>query len=359
MKQLFLFITLAFVVLSCGKVSDEQMLEAKSYIEQQEFDKAMHLINERLSEEPNDYFALLFKGKIYAQTGKRDSALTLLNLAIQSNPRFGEAYAERAWYFAQQGEYYKANADADLAVKSNMNDLTFWELKGLFAYQAGLYKEAVQAYTYILSKTDTIQAIYQKRGTAHLANGNYADGIQDLNKALLEDSNNVFVLSDRAVAFIKTKEYELAKKDLKHLLRAQTSNTQNLLAVANNNLGYIAIQQQQFNEAIPYLNKAIEGNNNEYDPQNLAYALNNKATAFLELYGANNMANYIDSARIYAQESMMIVPQNLYALQNYLSALAVNPANSICDTLNSYSYLYNQQTTLPEKLAGFVENCNN
>lgn len=359
MKNVFLIIALAALTVACGKVSDEQMLEAKSLIEQQEFTKALGLINERLEATPDDYFALLFKGKIYAQTGKRDSALTLLNLAIQSNPRFGEAYAERAWYFAQQGEYYKANADADLAVKSNMNDLTFWELKGLFAYQAGLYKEAVQAYTYILSKTDTIKAIYQKRGTAHLATGNYADGIQDLNKALQEDSNNVFVLSDRAVAYIKTKEYGLAQKDLNHLLQVQTTNTQNLLAVANNNLGYIAIQNGNYESALPYLNKAIEQNNNEYDLQNLAYALNNKATAFLELYNQATDKNLADSAQFYSYESLQILPQNVYALQNYLSTLAIQQPEAVCDSLESYKQYITNQSALPEKLNEFVANCAN
>lgn len=184
---------------------------------------------------------------------RMDEADTAYTEAIRLAPDYAIAYFQRGLMRGYRLDFWKAKGDLEKAAKLNVdNDYVFaalginyanlgyfeaaieqfsqaaqktpekpdnWNNLGYYQMALGLIEEADSAFDQCLEIDSTFAFSLNNRGRIRIMQGKYAEGIQDFNASLEADNSYPWmVLTNRALAWRKLKNYPAAKEDLKAAL---------------------------------------------------------------------------------------------------------------------------------------------
>jgi len=103
-------------MISPRKPGDFAYLEANTFFEDGEYQRALAKYDEALKEDPNHLFALRGRARSLMQLGQSAQALSAFNTAIALEPDFGATYANRGVLHDRMGRYEKAIEDYEQAL---------------------------------------------------------------------------------------------------------------------------------------------------------------------------------------------------------------------------------------------------
>jgi tetratricopeptide (TPR) repeat protein len=171
------------------------------------------------------------------------------------------------------------------------------------AYEQGMYEQALQDYDRALAiEPNNVYALSNK-GLALYNLGNYQEAINQYDRALAIEPNNVEVLNNKGLALYRLERYDEAIVSFNRLLETEPNNV-----YALSNTGVVLDESGRYPEATGYFDRALA-----IEPNNV-YALSNKGLA---LY---NLGNYQEAINQY-DRALAIGPNNVYALNNKAAGL--------------------------------------
>ena len=199
------------------------------------------------------------RGCIYYDIGEYDKALNDLTVYLKSETKSPYAYIIRSRIYKKLNNYKAAQSDLSLALKSAQND----------------------------QKDFSYWAVLTERAELHMNYNNYKDAIDDLDKILDRNPDDVRALKNRGVSYYNLNINDQALKDFTSYLGVEP-NSPKILAAR----GDILLKKGNLAGALQDLNYAIE-----LDPKfDQAYFV--RGTAYLEL---QQYAKGIEDIRIAAR----------------------------------------------------------
>ena len=278
MKGLLIFVFILLQSVSFSQV-DTLEIEKPDYLPDSLFALYQEL-TETIDQDSTDSFALIERADLIS--------------GLNDIPYFFTIYGNEKVYQEAMNDYSKAIEISPYSHKPYFK-------RGLLKDRFLFYKEAVadydEAYTYAWAKDAKIKIkIHRARLKAQL--GEYDVAIKDLEKALLEDRENMGLLNTLALIYLDLDEYSKALKYLNRSLEFHPEDNLTLL-----NIGYVALNSGKFQKAINIFNEQVKNEN----PFGFVYS--NRGFAKYKL-GKN------EEALEDLNEAIRINPINSYAYKN-------------------------------------------
>lgn len=256
------------------------------------YEKAIKIIDTGLGLDSMNYLLYLEKSKCYFFSQKLDLALHEINKAIQINPSNYESYYNRSILYYNLGNTQASLTDITSAIK--------------------------------ISEKQNIRysVFYGLRGTLYVSLGDYKKAEKDLLIGLQNEPENIDMLNNYSIIYMHKKQYIEAKKILDLLYE---KNPDNFYII--NNLAYVTIELHNYDEAIRLCDKGIELVVNDTVFQSFLYNNKGYALYYLERF---------DEALIFINEAIDCNKQNSYAFKNRsLVYVKTNKQNDACIDINN------------------------
>lgn len=210
----------------------------------------LHFIS-ALKREPENALAYIGLGDIDYQARDYPAALVNYQKAARLDPQNLSAIIGQAQSLRQQGKLHAAVEQLSTALKLAPNDVRVltelaisYDLQGQENLAAPLYRE-------IAAKAPDQAASYNNIGVNELSQGKYALAIVNFSKAFMLDGKDERIINNLAMAFALYGQEDQAMK-----LFAKTVGE----AAAWNNLGYLYMTKERFDDAERALRRALELN---------------------------------------------------------------------------------------------------
>lgn len=131
--------------------------------------------------------------------------------------------------------------------------ITDWFQEGLNLLEAGLYDEAIRAFSITLEVMPQDHQAYNNRGAAWFYKKKYQKALADYNRAIQLNSEYIRAFYNRGAAFFYLQDLDLAQKDFSRVIELAP-----LQAEAYLNRGVIFLMQKRHKQAIADLEKLLE-----------------------------------------------------------------------------------------------------
>ncbi|MHB8709863.1 MAG: tetratricopeptide repeat protein [Desulfuromonadales bacterium] len=208
-----------------------------------------------LKRDPQSAWAYVGLGDADYRSGDYPSALTNFQKAGMLDPQNLSAILGQAQALRQQGKAHAAGEQLSQALKMAPDDVRVltelaitYDIQGQENLAAPLYRE-------IAAKAPDQAASYNNIGVSELSQGRYAVAIVNFSKAFMLDEKNERITNNLAMAFALYGQEDQAVK-----LFSRTVGE----AAAWNNLGYLYMTRERFDDAERALRKALELNPKHY-----------------------------------------------------------------------------------------------
>lgn len=267
---LFLLLFLSIFLISCGDQKGQEayqfFIRGNEQLLKANYPEAIRFYDEALKKKPEFPEALTNRGVAHTQRGEMDQAIEDLNNSLKINNKVGNTYQARGNYFTLTGDFAKARQDLEEAVKLIPDSSASWALLGNAQYMSGQEEQAFQSFDRAVKVRPSDYSIYAFRGW-------------------------IYVLR---------KEYDKAAADFRQALKYRPDEPSTV-----NNLSMVTTQLGDAQEGLKIADKAVKITEGKL----LAYAVNNRAFALLEL-------NRPDDAKPELDRSIRLDDQNAWAYRN-------------------------------------------
>jgi tetratricopeptide (TPR) repeat protein len=169
---------------------------------------------------------LFRNGLAFHEQGKVDLAIAEYTKALNLDSKFVEALFQRGRAYDHSGDSDRAIADYSKVIRGQPKSDLPLIARGLVFAKKGLLDQAISDQTRAIKLTKSPLAHFH-RGQAYAAKGDDAQAINDYTSAIASAPNFVEALQNRAAAYTRTGQDQLAQADLANatnrLARAQVA----------------------------------------------------------------------------------------------------------------------------------------
>ena len=312
--------------------SDDLSIEAASLIEQEEYQKAIPLLKQAISIQPDFGFAygqlaycyiqlklyqeavdelsdkLLPKkeystaynlvGFAYENLAHLDEALVAYQKAVELDPNYVDAYSNMGFVYFDQEKYQKAVDAFKKAAELKPGDPVIFNNLGFSYEKLGQYDEAMQAYQEAVRvKPDYIKA-HANIGYLYFDQEQYQKAVDAFKKSLELEPSDPAILNTLGLSYENLKQYDNAIHAYQEAVRIKPDYVN-----AYNNLGNLFFDLGQFQNALDnYKKSLILDSTNPYNYYNLGLCY-------------ENLKQYDDAILAY-QKAISIKPDYVNAYTN-------------------------------------------
>lgn len=230
------------------------------------FDKAIDM-------NKNDKSFYNAKGILMKDWGKYEEAIEAYNKAISLDQSYAYAYGNRAFIFYIQKEYKKALADVNTAIDIDSSIPQVHNTKALILSAEGNHDEAIEVYSYALTRWPNYVDAYIGRGNEYLTIESYSQALPDF--AVAADKGNLEARLQQGYLHARLEQYAQAITAFTKYLEVRPNDYMATVEVGNNHN-----QLGRYDEAIKYYDQAIK-----IDPEHyLAYYRKGLSLEYQEKY---------------------------------------------------------------------------
>ena len=208
----------AVLDLALAPFSQAQPQAAISLYSHKKFKQAARVLEEYLSQHPDDFQARLLWGLSYQQAGDRASAERVFQAAIQLRPR-----DHAARFYLAETEYLRARfADAEanvrISLKLGEQPAHVYDLIGLIREEENDYDGALAAYQTAISSGPNFADSFLNAGKLLLKLGRASDALDRLDTAIRINPRSPQAYYQRARAYLQLNQPAKAERDLTRAL---------------------------------------------------------------------------------------------------------------------------------------------
>lgn len=313
--------------------------QAKSYINQGNFEQAIALCQQALKIQPKFYHAYVTLGNALYFQGKLEAAIRAYSQALNLHPNFAGVYGSRGTMYAKLEQIEQAIADYQKALELQPDfAVVHWNLGKIFQQQ-GQFEETIKSWKKALDLQPNLNG-----ARSHIELGNllscqkeYTEAISSYQKALELQPNQVEAYLGLGTLYLEQKQYEAAIKSFKAGIDKQPDHQDLYL-----NMGFALVKLDRNEEAINCYQELlkIQPNTSEaYASLGNIYANSGQAKEAVENY-EQAIKIKPDWSEIYgrlAHIQKQRYPQD--AIKNLEKAIELNPEyieahQQLCDLLS-------------------------
>ena len=176
--------------------------------------KAIKVLDDVISKNPDDYEAFYLRGGANALLGKTDKAIMDFDISLKINPDSLDTYKAIISAYKAKDDYEQIIKTANDAMKIAPNDIFFYFSRGEAYYHIKSLDNAISDFNKVLEiEPDNAEGLFY-RGTILFEKKEYDKSIADINHILEVSPNNNDGLFLRSKIFFEKKEYEKALSDI-------------------------------------------------------------------------------------------------------------------------------------------------
>ncbi|CAF0950852.1 unnamed protein product [Rotaria sordida] len=269
---------------------------------------------------------LLFSYADYARVPSTDYSHTLAQracekLAIELNKIEGKTWQEKLPKDNNDDERYLTYIKTKDEF-SNKNQYDWYRERGNQLYLDACFVLAMQCYTYCIELKPEVASLYSNRAACYLKVFEPQKTIDDCNKALEIDPNNVRALYRKACAYKMSRNNQLYETTLKNLIKLQPNN-QTVLAE------YYTSRHEQIPRKMRRLRANLINTTTSKPSSSLSMSdmENSKSTIIIE---ENNNLSYEELEQIRIQKLPLFSANTLYEFGQKLNSLKSNDIKGQC-----------------------------
>jgi tetratricopeptide (TPR) repeat protein len=179
---------------------------------------------DRLRTDPNDGYALFWRGSGWLDRGELDNAIKDFDTAIRINPRDAASFNARgnAWNYKQ--EYDKAIKDYDVAIRLKPKIAITFTNRGNAWRNKQEYDKAITDYDEAIRLDPKDPDAFINRGLVWRSKQEYDRAIRDYDEAIRLDPKYTGAFLNRGVAWSFKKEYGKAVRDYDAAIQLEPKN---------------------------------------------------------------------------------------------------------------------------------------
>ncbi len=218
-------------------------------------------IADKKKKESVEYFN---KGNKFFEDKKYNEAIVELTRALTLYPDDLDALRERFISCANVGNWEQVMIDCDKSINIEPSYSLPHYYRALCYQRKRNFTKAIDDYNHIYLPEITVEPtiFYVLRAAAYSGLKKYTEAIQDLNKAIQEDSSNIDAYFIRGNQYLALSNFNAALKDYQQY-RTQGKDSPGLLS----NMGYAYSGLNNYDEAISYFTKSISADGSNVDPK--------------------------------------------------------------------------------------------
>ncbi len=331
-----------------------QLRRAICYASSNQEQKALDILSEIETLEPENADILLTKGAIYSQLQSYEKAIEEYKKALKDYDELDEVFYSIAQEYQNLGQtdkaidYLKKSLQANAGNESALFELSMvyelsdrsddgaeffktfadnnpmnhiaWFCLGMSFSNIGMYEKAIVAFDYSIVLDEHFLSAYLNKSNAQNSLALFSEAIETYNEALSIDPDNSYILYCIGENYLDLCEYDLAEKFL-----LKSIAISDVLSEVWVSLAAVYEEKSWFDQAITSLQKAIS-----LDPENVDY--------------------YAYLARLYH-----ITDQVELAISHYDTALKMLPEN--IDSWFDLAELYYNELEDPKTATAVLEQC--
>jgi len=273
--------------------SDIILTKGAIYSQLQRYEKAIEEYKKALKDydELDEVFYSI--AQEYQNLGQTDKAIEYLKKSLQTNVENESALFELSMVYELSEKSEEAvTFFTDFADKNPMNHIA-WFCLGMSLSNLGLYEKSIQAFDYCTVLDEFFLSAYLNKSNAQNALCEYKDAIETYLEALVIDPDNSYILYCIGESYLDLEEVDLAES---YLLKS--TQLSDLLPDAWVSLAAVYEEKSDFEKSISCLQKAIE-----LDPDNVDF--------FEYIARIYHLSDQIDNAIIFYNKAIKMLPENI------------------------------------------------
>jgi tetratricopeptide (TPR) repeat protein len=235
--------------------------------------------------------------------GDYKTALQVLKDAIRANPNNEGAFYEIAFCYDQLGDFEQALTCYQEFIDQHPYSFTAWYNLGNVYSKMENHEKALWAYEFCLVINEDFGPVYFNMGTAYLSLDQYAEAIEHFKQCMELDGEDALGFCYLGECYEQLSEYKEAATHYRAALKIAPK-----LPDAWLGLGIVADLEGRTQEAIPYLQRAVE-----LDPEN--------AGIHHVIAGAYEKLGLWKDAEESYEVSLALDPKDGDCLSNYVALL--------------------------------------
>jgi tetratricopeptide (TPR) repeat protein len=178
---------------------------------------ALRSYSRAIDVDPQDATAYSNRGRVHGDLQQYDEALRDFDKAIEVDPDYAKAYHNRGNVYLELKRYDQAVADHTKAIQLDPETADSYYSRGNSYLQKGQLEQAIQDYTSAIQLRSVFPDAYVNRGSARLKQRRMNEAIADLTTAIQQQPTLGVAYSNRALAYCMTRQYPLAREDVRRL----------------------------------------------------------------------------------------------------------------------------------------------
>lgn len=162
-----------------------------------------------------------------------EESLNILNQVISQNPNNMYALLDRSCVLDALGEYEKALQDIEIVIKNEPHNLKAHHIRGAIYENMGLHEKAIDDENYVLEKVSTFSSGLNVRGMAYGRLGLYEKSLKDftdaVTNALIQNEYAEPYFLNRAYTYYFMKRYDEALSDIENAIMLNDKNPESFI----------------------------------------------------------------------------------------------------------------------------------
>ncbi|WP_368239169.1 protein kinase domain-containing protein [Candidatus Uabimicrobium amorphum] len=221
------------------------------YYQKRNWDLASRNTNKVLELDPFESMALYNKGTGYKNNRKYDQALVYLEKAVKSKPMFYSAWLSIGRIHLGKKKYSEAAKSFNNALKVKHGPQAHFSM-GVTQYRLQDYDEAIRHYSLAVAFGYKDVSVYRNRSACYSEKKQYAKTIEDINRVLEKEPQDVTMHNTKAYSYAKLGQFEVAKKHVNNALKIRVTRA------ALDTKGEIFNHQGMYDDALGVARQSIE-----------------------------------------------------------------------------------------------------
>ncbi len=225
--------------------------------EQQYFEKAIEVFDQALSRDPQYAIVYNYRAECYRELGLNSQAIKDYSEAIRLDSLIPVLYLGRGKCYLVSENYADATQDFSKAIALEPRKLSYYRYRAEAQYLHGAYALASEDMDYLSRQAESEVQIHEYRLNAFCKASvqDYAGAARVITELLRKAPDDIEALTERAVYYTKQGKSAEAIQDFEKALQLQPENIENHLACAR-----LYMHTEQYQAAQTHLRVALEKN---------------------------------------------------------------------------------------------------
>ncbi|MDR0926538.1 MAG: tetratricopeptide repeat protein [Ignavibacteria bacterium] len=224
MYKLTLIFIICFYSIACLAAPDEQMAQALKLMDEQRYTKALDILDEMLTTDPNNTQLLYNTAYCELFTGRADLCMQHLNRFLKIKKDDADVYNLQGLAYEYLGHPDSALLAFNQCIKLQKNYYEAYFNRGKCFISSNKFNEAKQDFAFAKKDKKLNSDLYLRSAELNMQMNFWDSALIDLRRIYRTNSNNIYYLSLYADAFFRSNKFDSAAIYYSKIIQLDSEN---------------------------------------------------------------------------------------------------------------------------------------